>query len=160
MDTAVELEFANGTYRFWLPMPQILELERVCGMKDGDGRQHSKSVFTMFEEMSRGLVYGADDQVQYAGGGASHALDINETLRLGLIGGKSGMVDGVEIEVGPLTAKRLVSEYGYPAVNLGDALVTAWTVLDRAINGTRLKKKADPIAEEGGVMSPSEKAVS
>lgn len=158
MDTAVEIEFADGTYRFWLPMPQLLELERICGTKDGEGRQHSKSVFTMFEEMSRGLVYDADEQVQYAGGGASHALDINETLRLGLIGGKSGMVNGVEIEVGALTAKRLVSEYGYPAVNLGDALVAAWTVLDRAINGTRLKKKASPIAGDDADTNLTEKA--
>jgi Phage tail tube protein, GTA-gp10 len=132
-DTAVELPFADGTYRFWLPWPQIIELERKTG----------KSVFAMFAQMGAGLQYGAEQSIVFGGGGGdTNAIDVKETIRLGLIGGNNGMVDGVECKVGPLLAQKLCDDYVYPARPLAESLVTSWQILAAAVTGIDLKKKA------------------
>lgn len=134
MDTATEVKFADGTYRFWLPLPQIIELER----KTGD-----KSVFAIYDELSGGLGL-KDDAPVYLGGGGAHITDIRETIRLGLIGGNEGLTDAGKIEVGPLLAKQLVDDYVYPARPLIEGQHIAWQILHAAINGIQLKKKAEP----------------
>lgn len=131
MDTAVDLKFADGVYRFWLPWPQLLELERKCGYSGADGLRRPKSVFQIFNEMG---VLGAN------------ALDIKETIRLGLIGGNQGLVDGSEITVGPLTAQQLVEDYVYPARPLDEAMQLAAAILHAAIAGVDVKKKPEPSA--------------
>lgn len=128
MDTAIDLKFADGVYRFWLPWPQLLELERKCGYSGTDGFRRPKSVFQIFNEMG---VLGAN------------ALDVKETIRLGLIGGNQGLVDGSEITVGPLTAQQLVEDYVYPARPLDEAMQLAATILHAAIAGVDVKKKPE-----------------
>lgn len=128
MDTAVDLKFADGVYRFWLPWPQLLELERKCGYSGADGLRRPKSVFQIFNEMG---VLGAN------------ALDVKETIRLGLIGGNQGLVDGSEITVGPLTAQQLIEDYVYPARPLDEAMQLAATILHAAIAGVDVKKKPE-----------------
>lgn len=134
METAVTLDFADGSYRFWLPLPQALELERNCG----------KSLFTIFDQVASGLGL-IDDKPVYATGGAAMVKDIRETIRLGLIGGNSAMVDGEEKPVGPQTAKQLVDDYVYPARPLIEGQYLAWGILKAAIEGVQLKKKAEPV---------------
>lgn len=129
-DTRVDLDFADGRYSFWLKLPQVIELERKC-----DG----KSVFRMYDEMGAGLGLTGDTPI-YLGGGDAKANDIRETIRLGLIGGASGLVAGSEIEVGPNTARQLVDEYTFPARPMVESLHLAWSILHAAIVGIDLKK--------------------
>lgn len=145
-DTRVELDFADGRYSFWLALPHVVELERKCG---------GKSVFAMYDAMGAGLGTVGDDPV-YMGGGTAMVTEIRETIRLGLIGGNSGLVDGAEIEVGPNTARNLVDTYTFPARPLVEGLHIAWTILHAAIVGIDLKK-VDGAGEEPLAPSPSEK---
>ena len=133
MDTAVELDFADGRYRFWLPMPQVIELERKCGQRDTDGVLRPKSIVTIFDGLNDSLGM-QDEALVWIGGGSIHPFDVNEVLRLGLIGG--GTVDG------PIAARELVENYGYPARPLVEVAGLAWAVLSAAVLGISLKKKA------------------
>lgn len=145
MDTRVVLPFADGEYAFWLPLPQIVELER----KTGD-----TSILTI-EERLRAAIGQEGEEFTFLGGGAAMVADIRETLRLGLIGGNSAVIDGEDVEVGPVLAKQLVDQYVYPARPLSEGVVLAWRVLYAAIFGVRITpKKAEP-GEPGE--SPSEK---
>lgn len=131
VSTSIDLGFADGSYTFALPIPQLLELERKCG---------NKSVFKIYDELSAGL--GIDNgEAVYLGGGAGMLTDLRETIRLSLIGGNAAMVDGEEIAVGPRTALNLVDAYVYPARPLIEGQRIAWAVLKAAIEGVQLKKK-------------------
>ncbi len=137
METAVTLAFGDGEYLFWLPLPQVLEIERKTG----------KSILQIEESIRTAIGQDADGNFSFVGGGSAMAIDILEVLRCGLIGGNSGMVDSEECEVGPLAAKRLIDTYAYPARPLGEGAVLAWRVLHTAIfnvelNGSK-KKEAE-----------------
>ena len=147
MDTAVELDFADGRYRFWLALPHVVELERKCG---------GKSVFAIYDQLGAGLGLN-DDAPVYLGGGKAMITDIRETIRLGLIGGNSGMVDGSESEIGPQRARDLVDSYTYPNRPLIEGMHIAWAILHAAITGITLKKKA-PVGDVTNSQSLSEKA--
>lgn len=135
MDTAVDLAFADGEYRFWLPLPQIFELQRKTG----------ETSPLVLEERLRAAIGQDGEEFVFAGGGAAMVEDVRETLRLGLIGGNRGLVDGQEIEVGPMLAKQLVDQYAYPARPLAEGVVLSWRVLHAAVFGIRLTpKKAEP----------------
>lgn len=153
METAVTLDFADGEYRFWLPLPQVVELER----KNGD------TSILVIEERLRGAIGveesedGAEPKFVFLGGGSAMVGDVRETLRLALLGGNWGMVDGEEIEVGPGLAKQLLANYVYPARPLAEGVVLAWRVLHAAIHGVRLKKKAGDPPADVQPRNPSEK---
>jgi len=134
-ETATELSFGDGEYTFWLGLPQIVELERKTG---------GKSVFTIYDQLGAGLALDGDTPV-YVGGGAAMVTDIRETIRLGLIGGNSGIVDGALVDVGAIRARELVDAYVFPAISLTSGIHVAWAILHAAITGVSLKKKADPI---------------
>lgn len=129
-DTAVTLAFGDGDYRFWLGLPQVVELERKCG---------DKSIFAMYDAMGGGLAIDGTAPI-YLGGGSAMVAEIRETIRLGLIGGNSGMVDGAAIEVGPQKARDLVESYVFPNRPLVEGLHVAWSILHAAIVGISLKK--------------------
>jgi hypothetical protein len=144
-DTRVDLDFADGRYSFWLALPHVIELERKCG---------GKSIFAMYDAMGAGLGMAGDAPI-YMGGGAAMVTDIRETIRLGLIGGADGTVDGASVDVGPRRAAELVETYVFPARPLTEALHVAWSILHAAIVGIDLKKKPDEELAES--RSPSEK---
>lgn len=144
MDTAIELKFADGTYRFCLPLPQIFELERKTGTQMPDGSRRSKSIFQIYDEMGEALGQSGDGDVVFIGGGKSCAIDIIETIRCGLIGGGEGMVNGEVVPVSPLTASQIVKDYCYPSRPLSECLGVAWSILHAAIIGVELKKKVEP----------------
>jgi hypothetical protein len=144
VETAVTAEFADGEYRFWLPLPQMVALERACG---------DTSILTL-EERLRAAVGQDGDKDVFLGGGWAMVADIRETIRLALIGGNHGLVGGEEIEVGPIRAKQLVDEYVCPARPMSEGVVLAWRILFAMVFGARLKKKADEPVDE----SPSEEA--
>jgi hypothetical protein len=150
VETAITLAFADGDYRFWLPLPRVVELERATG----------DTSILVIEERLRGSIgvdqAGDDPTFLFLGGGSAMIADVRETLRLGLIGGGSAMVNGEEIEVGPMLAKRLVDDYVYPARPFAEGVVLAWRVLHAAIHGVQLKKKATEPGE-GSAPPPSAK---
>ena len=134
METAVDIKFADGEYRCWLPLPQIFELERNCG---------DVSILILEERMRMAIGQEPETgEFVFTGGGAAMTKDIRETIRLGLIGGNHAITDAGQIEVGPLKAKDLVDAYVYPARPLGEGLVIAWRILSAAVFGVQLKKKA------------------
>ena len=144
-DTAVEFDFADGRYRFWLPLPEVVELERKTGVS-----------ILAIEERLRAAI-GVDGDVSdpasdfvFLGGGSATVTDVRETLRLALQGGGGGLVDGEEIEVGPIRARQLVETYVYPARPFAEGVVQAWRVLHAAIHGIQLSSKKKP--EPEGVM--------
>lgn len=150
MDTAVTLAFADGEYRFWLPLPQVFELERNTG---------DTSILVLEERMRSAI--GVDDagEFVFAGGGAAMVKDVREVIRCALVGGDSCMVDGQENEVGPIRAKVLTDTYVYPARPLAEGVVLAWRILHAAINGVKLddvkKKGTSPKAEPKKAKSAS-----
>lgn len=149
MTTRVELKFADGTYSFWLPLPQVFEVER----KTGD------TSLLVIEERLRGAIgQDADGNFVFAGGGAAMVTDVREVLRCGLIGGNSGMVEAEQIEVGPALAQQLVNDYVYPARPLSEGVVLAWRVLQAAIYGVKLEEvKKKPVETKSASRSPKAK---
>lgn len=143
MDTKTSFGFGDGEYTFWLPLPQVIELQRRCGLVDNEGKLHPKSILTIFDQISDGMGSDGEGSVLWIGGGAALPNECNEVLRLGLIGGNAGMVDGAEIQVGPNRAKELVDLYGYPARPLSEVMALAYRVLHAAIVGIDVKKKND-----------------
>ena len=142
MDTKTSFGFGDGEYTFWLPLPQVIELQRRCGLLDNEGKLHPKSILTIFDQISDGMGADGEGSVLWIGGGAALPNECNEVLRLGLIGGNTGMVDGQEIAVGPHRAKELVDLYGYPARPLSEVMAYAYRVLHAAIVGIDVKKKS------------------
>lgn len=147
MDTSVELDFADGRYRFWLTLPHVVELERKAG---------GKSIFAIYDQLGAGLGLN-DGAPVYLGGGQGMITDIRETIRLGLIGGNDGLIAGEQIEVGPTRARELVDLYTFPNRPIIESLHVAWTILHAAITGISLKKKAYPESEADS-LNHSEKA--
>lgn len=142
-DTAINLDFADGRYRFFLPWPQLLELEKKTG----------KSAFVIHQQLGDGLGLDGDGNPVFVGGVTANAIDAREVIRLGLIGGNNGMVDGGEVQIGPNGARELCDNYAYPARPLAESVAVAWSVLEAAISGINLKKKAP----EADALNPSEK---
>lgn len=134
-DTAVIFPFADGVYRFWLPMPQAIELERATGA----------AVFDIYNDLLSASATG---------------LSVRETIIAGLIGGGSAMVAGNELTVGPSRARWLVDRHVYPAAPLSRGYQLAVAIMHAAIAGIRLpaaarsssKGKAKPF-EKGQVIS-------
>jgi hypothetical protein len=109
----IDLEFADGTYTFALPLERIDELQRKCGAGIG----------ALFARCLKGVHRSGDDIILAPGQAEFYALDVIETVRQGLIGGKKGLVDGKEIEVSPALAQRLVANYV-----LNQPLSSAWSL--------------------------------
>ena len=98
MQNSVELDFADGRYLFKLGMRQICELEEKC--KCGIGEIAARCLSGYHGDL------GAETaDLKFS------VYDVTETIRLGLIGGKTGWVDGAEIAVKPHDAKALVDRY-------------------------------------------------
>ena len=147
MDTATTITFGDGDYRAWLALPQAIELERKCGVADRDGKTHPKSLFTIYEQIGEGFGRDEAGELVFMGGPTVPVRDINETIRLGLIGGNNGPDDGSGADVGPIRALRLVELYGYPARPLSEVAAIAWKILHAAIVGIDLQKKKNNPAE-------------
>lgn len=156
-DTATEIFFGDGKYRTWLPLPQVTELERKCGLTDREGRLHPKSIFQLYDQIGDGFVQDGSGNVVFIGGASVSARECNEVIRCALIGGNNGPVDEGSAEVGPQRAARLVELYGYPERPLAEVAALAWKVLHAAIVGIDVKKKEEP-SGEGADSSHSERA--
>lgn len=111
MDCEIPLQFGDGEYLFDLKLPQIIELQDKCGFVDTKGNRKPKGILAIYASVmaGRGTIDG--EPVGIPTEADAEALEIKETIRLGLIGGAQGEVDGETVEVTPLTAKTLVNRY-------------------------------------------------
>lgn len=135
ISTALELEFADGEYLFDLKLPQLAELQekRGCG------------VFKLYGRVLKGRFIFEGTAIADTTAGEAYAEDLFETIRLGLIGGGHGIVDGKEIEVSALLAKQLVERYCHTAP-LREAWSITASILAAKIEGYE-QKKDEPAPE-------------
>jgi hypothetical protein len=122
--TEIELKFADGDYLFALNIPQLAELQQKCGA----------GMFTIYGRVLRGRYIIDGEIIGLAHEGEAYVSDIYETIRLGLIGGGKGLVDGQEIKVSALRASELVERYVHPAP-LREAWAIAAAILTAKIEG-------------------------
>ncbi|TKD50223.1 GTA-gp10 family protein [Sphingomonas baiyangensis] len=139
-ETAITLDFGRGTYRFWLPMPRIIEIERNCG---------DTSIVTIYESLSDGIGLDREtDEPRFLGTGPARISHISEVIRCAAIGGGQAEIAGEVVKVGPLDAQQLVADYvtGRPYT---EHAPVAWAILHAAIMGVKLgsKKKAEAESE-------------
>ena len=136
--TEITMSFADGEYRFFLPIPQVTELE-------SGGQSMCALEFRLRESI--GLTI--DGEAIYGGGNAVDADSIRKIIRLALIGGNGGTVEGEKVDVGPQRARELVETYVYPARPLAEGAALAWRILATAIYGNEPKPvEAEQVSEE------------
>lgn len=133
--TDIDLFFADGAYRFFLPIPQVMELEQKCGMGIG----------AIFGKVLRGSSVAGDDVLLDPGAADFSAIQVVEVVRQGLIGGGKGTVDGVDVKVTPIVANRLITNY---LLNrpLSEAWELAVAILAAAVLGHDPNRKPAPVA--------------
>ncbi|WP_164521229.1 gene transfer agent family protein [Sphingomonas sp. ABOLF] len=134
--TALTLHFADGEYLFDLKLPQLAELQE----KRGAG------VFKIYSRVMQGRFLMDGQPIALAAEGEAFAEDLFETIRLGLIGGAKGIVNGQPVAVNALTAKLLVERYSHPAP-LRESWATAAAILGARIEGYDPPKKKAPAAK-------------
>lgn len=132
MSTSIELEFADGSYVFALPLAQISELQRKANIGIGG----------LFARVLKGCSRMGGDIVLSPGQAEFYALDLIETIRHGLIGGAGGIVNGEDVKMTPQLANRLVDTYVLTRP-LSDSWSMAASILGACIVGFEDKKK-DP----------------
>jgi hypothetical protein len=140
MPNGIELEFADGAYLFALPVLQIIELQRAC---EKPGR--SGGIFEIYGRVLAGRAKyvdndGLEHMLALPHEGRASVEDIFETIRLALIGGGTGLVNGEEVKVGPIRAKQLVEAYCHPAP-LKESWDIAAAILYALVEGYEDKKK-------------------
>lgn len=129
VQTHIDLQFADGTYRFALGLAQLHELQTKC--KTGVG--------AIYARVLQGRVTG-DMAVAHPAYAAYHIEDLVETVRQGLIGGAMGWVDDEEIRVGPMRANQLIDNYLH-ALPLMEQWNLAAAILHAKIDGYDPPKK-------------------
>lgn len=139
--TAIELEFADGSYLFDLKLPQLAELQEKtdCG------------IFKLYGRVMRGRYLVGDAVIAPPTEGEAFAEDLFQTIRLGLIGGGRGVVEGKEVEVSALTAKTLVERYCHNA-----PLKDSWAIA-AAILGARVEGYTPPKDEPAQAPAPEKR---
>lgn len=129
--TALELLFADGEYLFDLKLPQMAELQEKRG-----------PAFEIYGRVTQGCVIDVSTGTTYADTtkAGAYAEDLFEIIRLGLIGGGRGVVDGKEVDVSPLTAKQLVERYCHTRP-LRESWAVARSIMLAKIEGYEPKKE-------------------
>lgn len=135
LTTAHEAAFADGRYLFDLKLPQLAELQEKRG-----------PIFQVHARVCSGCLFEGSKLIINLGDNGAHAADIFETIRLGLIGGGRGVVNGSEIEVSPLTALNLVERYCHEAP-LVQNLQLAATIITGRVTGFVPPKKDEAATE-------------
>lgn len=139
ISTALELEFADGEYLFDLKLPQLAELQEKRG-----------PVFEIYGRVLKGRYLYEGIPIADTTAAAAHSDDIFETIRLALIGGGRGIVNGDEVEVSQITARNLVERYCH-AAPLKESWAVAAAILAAKVEGYEPKKDEpgkDPATEK------------
>ena len=114
MQTYIDLDFADGNYRFSLSLARLNAVQEKCG-----------PIFAVFNRIAQG-------QCSYE--------DALEIVREALIGGARGEVSGKEIPVTPAKANQLVRDYIEEAP-LQNAVILAQAILSARMFGYESDKK-------------------
>lgn len=143
LPTDITIDFADGAYKFALLLPQQIDLEDKCGATDAQGIRRRKGIIEIYSDVIAGLMVVDGELVANPMAGRASAYECREVVRLGLIGGNYGLVDGQDIQVSPARALKLVEAYVDTR-----PLVERWTlaaaILRAAVEGFDPPKKAEP----------------
>lgn len=131
--TEIELKVADGDYLFALRLPQLAALQ--------DARK--AGIFAIYARVLKGRYMFGEQTFENVLEAEAFSDDIYETIRLGLIGGGKGTVDGVAVEVTALKARAILEQYIHPAP-LREAWAIAAAVLGAKIEGYDPGPKAEP----------------
>lgn len=143
MANFIDLEFANGEYRFQLNLPQIDEIQRATGA----------GILEVYARILAGGFEANGEILLNPGSGRAKAEDLIETIRQGLIGGGYGTVNGQRVEVAPHDAERLIKNY------VLHRPIMEWWELAFAIMGACVQGY-EPPADEGNGSAAAEKSAS
>jgi hypothetical protein len=137
MRTDVELEWADGTYLFRLPLTGIQEIQEKS--KAGFGDVYGRVMAGQYETKD-GSNFGMPFEAKW------YIEDLHNIIRLGLIGGNHGLVDGQSVEVSAIQARKLVERYCYPAASLKADWNLAAAIIYASVEGIedtehKVKKK-------------------
>lgn len=142
MSTAIQREFAGGTFTFCLPLSGILAVESGPVTPTLRKRSYPVSIFEIYDELSAGMGLDAEGNITRYPGANIFAGDIHNILEQALKAGKSGERDGLPVTVDSTVANRLVND------TLEDhfeaCALLAWDILHSTIKGVSLKKKEAP----------------
>lgn len=126
MQTALVTAFADGEYTFQLLLPEIGELQKKTGV--GLGKLYARLLSGRYVDKEAGS-FGYPPEAEWA------VADLLETIRLALIGGGKGTVNGSMVTVDPPKALDLMATYCYPARPLNEAWTLATAILTAAVEG-------------------------
>lgn len=117
--TTLELEIGDGIYRCKLNLPQIAELQTKCGIPvrhpeygemikpTGIGAVTARVLKGRYK-LRDGSVFGEPLEAEF------FAHDCLEVVRLALIGGGGGIVDGEDVAVDAIRARQIMDRYVQP----------------------------------------------
>ena len=136
--TEITLAFADGRYRFFSTLALLIEFEKNHG-----------SICMVEPQLRMGIGLDENGKAIFNGESAAFAPACRDLIRLALIGGNKGIVDGEEVKVGPIRAMELVDLYVFPARPLAEAAALAWQIASVMIYGNELGAKlADAIGAD------------
>lgn len=144
----ITLDFADGEYDFRLPVAQIAELQTKCG-DTGIGAIFARLMKGRYRDQRGEIIFNPiEAQFKYE--------DVTETIRLALIGGGGGVVNGERVKVGPTEALKLIQNYVYtrPLLEgwkIAAAILSAFIVgfEDKAQKKSRSGTKRAATAKDG-----------
>lgn len=132
--TDIWVDIFDGTYRLFLNIPQMTELERKCGYRDKEGNFRPRGIFEIFGSIARGRYELDGKPVGFAAEGVATLLDCRETVRQGLIGGGAAIVDGEHVRVDANRARELLEAYLEPAP-VEESWTLAFIILNTVVYG-------------------------
>ncbi|WP_288338484.1 hypothetical protein [uncultured Sphingomonas sp.] len=140
-ETGITVPFGDGLYRLQLGRKQVEELERSCAYQGKNGEIIPLGVGAIFARVAKGRAFLPTGEVDWSNITEAEILaseitqrDCVETIRLGLIGGNHGIVNGTEVPVSAARALQLIDAYvvGQP---VQDAWHYAFATLGALIYG-------------------------
>lgn len=149
MATKVVLQFGDGEYTFHLTVNGIIELQEVtkAGFGDLTGRVLSGRYVN-----SDGSTFGYPLEAKY------RIEDLLNTIRLALIGGGGGTVNGQTVEMNPVRAGQLVQAYCYPERPLTETWTLAAAIMAATVEGVVEATKDTHSVKKKRQRAPTRKA--
>lgn len=137
----IVLEFGDGSYLFRLGLAEIAELQTKCG-GSGLGAIYARVLRGRYAVEGRDdLTFGVPQEGDWT------LTDLLDTIRLSLIGGGTGTVNGAEVKVDPTRARQLMETYVHTRP-LGEAWTLATAILTALVIGYPTPAEADKGTDE------------
>ena len=148
MQTAVELDFADGRYNFKLTLEGVSEIQRKC--KAGIGAVFARVLSGRYfpkEELSV-PPFGNPAEARFS------VEDLLEIVRQGLIGGEYGYADDKRVEMDASLANRLIANYLFPVRPIKHAWDLAAAIIMASYEGMD-DPEEHPVKKKGDSVKPS-----